>query len=140
MTGLEAINANDGWSIALLGVSIVFSALVILSLTISQLHKVLGMWDNRSVYLNKIKTSRRMEVPEEPDTCVFLPSGIQESARHFQLLVQHLGQPFALPKLLDYADRCGLTRPCSTLNNLIQTGAIVPTGDGYYTWNDKVVV
>lgn len=140
MTGLEAINANDGWSIALLGVSIVFSALIILSLTISQLHKALGMWDNRSTYFKKLKRSNRMEIPEEPETCVFLPQDIHETARHFQLLVMHLGQPFALPKLLENADRCGLHRPHSALNDLLKTEAIIPEGDGYYRWNDKVVV
>ncbi|MEN8212519.1 MAG: OadG family protein [Thermodesulfobacteriota bacterium] len=46
MYGLEAINANNGWSIAVVGVTIVFSGLVMLSFVISQLHKILDLWKN----------------------------------------------------------------------------------------------
>lgn len=48
MYGLEAINANNGWAISVVGVTIVFSGLVMLSLVISQLHKVLAIWEDPS--------------------------------------------------------------------------------------------
>ncbi|MBL0731242.1 MAG: OadG family protein, partial [Desulfosarcina sp.] len=41
MYGFEAISAYNGWSMSIVGVLIVFSGLVILSITISQIHKVL---------------------------------------------------------------------------------------------------
>ena len=43
MYGLEAINANNGWAISVVGVTIVFTGLVMLSFVIAQLHKVLGI-------------------------------------------------------------------------------------------------
>jgi len=36
--GIEAINANNGWAISAVGITIVFSGLVLLSFVIAQLH------------------------------------------------------------------------------------------------------
>ena len=46
MTGLEAISAHNGWNIAIVGISIVFTGLTVLSLTIAQLHKILSFLEN----------------------------------------------------------------------------------------------
>ncbi|MCF6246649.1 MAG: hypothetical protein L3J69_04730 [Desulfobacula sp.] len=48
MYGIEAINANNGWAISIVGITIVFSGLVTLSSVISQLHKVLAIWEDPS--------------------------------------------------------------------------------------------
>jgi hypothetical protein len=44
--GLEAINAHKGWAILVVGVSIVFTGLVTLSALISQLHKLVALYDD----------------------------------------------------------------------------------------------
>ena len=46
MYGLDAIAANNGWAISGVGISIVFSGLCVLSFVISQLHKVLNLWES----------------------------------------------------------------------------------------------
>ncbi|MFP4347267.1 MAG: OadG family protein [Thermodesulfobacteriota bacterium] len=140
MTGLEAISAHNGWSIALVGISIVFTGLLLLSLTISQLHKALDIWERRGAYWERFR-SRGPETTTEPPSergCIYLPPDVKESARQCRLLVEHLGQPFPLPKLLEFSDRCGLNHPHSTINELLLAGVIIPDGEGFYLWNDNV--
>jgi hypothetical protein len=133
LTGLEAISAHNGWNIAIVGISIVFTGLTVLSLTIAQLHKILDFLENGGRKKQKQKT----DMPVEP-VCIILPQDIQESAHHFKLLIDYMGQPFPLPKLLEFAEKCGLKHPHSTLNDLILSGAIEPDDKGYYLWNKNV--
>lgn len=124
-----------------MGISIVFTGLTLLSLTISQLHKALDIWERRGMIWEKFKDrGRKTTGPLPEDECIFLPGDIKESARHYKLIVEHLGQPFPLPKLLEFSDRCGLSKPHSTLNELLQAGVIIPDGEGFYLWNDKVAI
>jgi hypothetical protein len=46
--GLDNIVLNNGWSQAFVGASIVMTGLVILSIAISQIHKLVEFWENRS--------------------------------------------------------------------------------------------
>ncbi len=140
MTGLEAISAHNGWNIAVVGVTIVFTGLTLLSIIISQLHKVLDLWENRGKFggtcevpppgADQEKEIDLSQLPLAPD--------IRESARHVRMLVDRLGEPFSLPRLLESAETCGLMRPHSTLNDLIGAEVIVPDGTGYYFWNSSV--
>jgi len=47
--GFDNITANNGWAIAVIGASIVFAGLVILSFVISQIHRILELWDKRGL-------------------------------------------------------------------------------------------
>ena len=135
MYGLDAISAHNGWAISIVGIFIVFSGLILLSLAISQLHKMLDFWDNREEYRKKFK-QRLSKAPQPPEAMpVFtLPQAVGETARQFKLLVNWLGEPFALPKLLELAQKSGLLRPHAAVNDLIHAGHIVPDGKGYFTW------
>ncbi len=137
MTGLEAIAAHNGWAISAIGITIVFTGLTTLSIIIAQLHKVLRMWDDRAEILKRF--SGKAEKPPEINVCDLpLPGDVKASVRQYRMLVERLGEPFALPKLLDVSIQCGLARPHSALNDLIQAKVIVPDGQGYYTWNQSV--
>ena len=48
MYGLEAINASNGWAMAITGPLIVISGLTILSIIISQLHKLVAIFDKKA--------------------------------------------------------------------------------------------
>lgn len=136
MSGFEAISANNGWEYALLGVCIVFSGLVILSFVISQLHKLLGFWDNRKSLIKTLR-SRRKGPPSqaEPESIpVDHSSTLAEATRHYRMLVDRIGEPFALPKLLSLAEGSGLHRPHAAINDLLQAGVILPDETGYYIW------
>ncbi len=137
MTGLEAISANNGWVISVLGISIVFSGLTLLSITIAQLHKFLDMWERRTDYYDRFKKRfRKTKEQDQLEECSVLPFDITESAKNFKMLADHIGEPFPLPKLLRFAKKCGLAHPHSSLNALILSGAIKPDDEGYYYWNE----
>ncbi len=131
MTGLEAIAHHNGWAIAAVGISIVFTGLTVLSIIISQLHKVLTFWDERKTHYERLKD--RWQKEELPDFA--LAQDIEESARQFRLLTDRLGEHFPLPKLLELAQKCGLAHPHSAMNDLLITKRIVPDGKGYFVWN-----
>lgn len=137
MTGLEAISAHNGWAIAILGISIVFTGLTLLSITIAQLHKVLDLWDRRSGYGQWFKRGSRASLETGGPTP--LPADIADAARVYKLLIEHMGDyPFSLPWILDLAVHRNVARPYSALNDLLLAGIIVPSGDGYYLWNEAV--
>ncbi len=141
MNGLEAIAAHNGWAISVVGVSIVFTGLTLLSLTISQLHKVITFWDDRSRYSQQLRNLWKKEEPRKeeeesiPDSC--LAQDIDEVTRQFKLLTKRIGEPFPLPKLLELSDRCGLFRPHSAINYLLRAKRILPDGKGYFYWNEN---
>lgn len=131
VTGLEAISSHNGWSIAAVGISIVFTGLTVLSIIISQLHKALNFWDERGIRYQQIK--EQWQKKEDTDSCV-LTEDIEESARQFNLLTDRMGEPFSLPKLLELSKKCGM-HPHSAINDLLLKKRIVPDGKGYYSWN-----
>jgi len=138
MTGFEAISANDGWAIALLGVSIVFSGLVSLSLIISQLPKVLQLLEKSKEIFQKEKFVISDNYSEQPG-CNKIQDDldINEVIRNFKMLTSWIGEPFPLPKLLTTAQQRGLVRPHSTINTLLKSGYIIPDGKGYFNWNNN---
>ena len=71
MYGLEAINTANGWAISVVGISIVFSGLVTLSIIISQLHRVLNIWENPSAI--KKFSIKKIRKPEHPENRPALP-------------------------------------------------------------------
>ena len=136
LLGIKAISAQNGWQYAFLGVCIVFSGLILLSFALSQLHKLLNLWENRSSIGQQLKERLKKEAAsEEPDTMQpELSSDLMESKLHYQMLVERIGDPFALPRLLRLAKKSGLHRPYANINELLQAGIILPDKEGYYTW------
>ena len=137
MYGLDAITANNGWHMAALGISIVFTGLILLSFTVAQLHNILRLFDNRDAYCKKIrglfeKNNNKQKVG---DSDLTLPNNIKEAAGQCKLLIERIGEPFSLPRLIELSEKCGMSHPYSTINDLILAGFIVPDGKGYYVWN-----
>ena len=143
MYGLEAINASNGWAISVVGVTIVFTGLVMLSLVIAQLHKVLALWENPSKIKAFFKAKQPKEQPEKlqekqiSDHAIFTENQ-QEVAKQFALLVRTMEDHFSLPRLLHLAQISDLKDPCSNLNKLLKTKIIVPDGSGFFTWDKNM--
>jgi hypothetical protein len=135
--GFEAITAHNGWSMAIAGASIVFSGLVILSLAISQLHKLLTMWENIGNFFNRNKKTSVNSTEEVLD--LNLPerffADINEAARLYHPLVEKLGQPFQLVQLYEVSRKNGFPHPHLTISLLRQAKVLVPEGDGVFFWN-----
>lgn len=135
LKGLEAIAYHNGWNISAAGIFIVFTALVALSFIISQLHKVLMIWEKKEDYLKKAK---KLFAPTKKTTHHYKIKASEtfiESARQFHLLTQSMNDPFSLPKLISLAKKIDLARPFSTVNQLLSERIIVPDGKGYYYWD-----
>lgn len=136
MFDFNAISANNGWAMSLVGVLIVFAGLILLSFAVSQIHKLLQFWDNRDLFMKRLK--RRWQQQDKNNTGLqdkVLPLEVKAAARQFKLLTERLGEPFSLPGLLEFSEKTGLKRPHPMINEMLGAGLIVPDGKGYFVWD-----
>lgn len=122
---------------AIAGASIVFGGLVILALVISQLHKLLAIWENKGNFFNRNKRTSVNSTEEVLDLNLpeRFPSDINEAARLYHPLVEKLGQPFQLVQLYEVSRKKGFPHPHLTISLLRQAKVLVPEGDGVFFWN-----
>lgn len=135
MFGFEAIIAHNGLDISVIGISIVFTGLILLSLAVAQIHKIIELWDKRHRFKKPHKKKEQKEATV-PDLTV--SQDVQRASRQFKLLIEWIGEPFPLPKLLDLSEKCGLSNPHSTINELVKCELIIPDENGYFIWNKQV--
>lgn len=145
MIGFVNISAHDGWAIAGLGITIVFAGLIFLSIVIAQLHKILEMIGHGYNYFQK-KNGRGQKkkflsdadfpklFENEPKPPII--ETMADTIKNYQILTRYIGDPFSLPKLIDLAEKRGLSRPWSTVDKLLGAEIIVPDGNGYFTWKN----
>lgn len=141
MYGLEAINANNGWAISVVGVTIVFSGLVMLSMLISQLYKVLEFYDNPGKFIALFRQQKKESENTTPDREALTQTLTLEHKEIFKqiaLLVRTMEDHFPLPRLLHLARISGLTDPHSHLNLLLELDIIVADQKGYFCWNQDL--
>ena len=120
---------------AVVGATTVFLGLVVLSFVISQIHKILELWENRGKYLNggKKKTpSEKIERPayQEPH----LPTD-KELVSIYRPLVEQLKAPFPLVQLFEKTKEMDLPHPHLSIKSLQEADVLVAQGDGTFTWN-----
>ncbi len=139
MHGLEAINASNGWAISIVGISIVFTGLVVLSFVISQLHKVLALYENPSRIKQFFKTkNQKPSAGTEPVEPVELDDNQKEVSKQFSLLVRTMEDHFSLSRLLHLAKISDIKHPHENLNMLFKIKIIIPDGNGLFTWNKEL--
>ncbi len=140
MYGIEAINAANGWNLSALGILVVFSSLIILSVIISQLHRILAVWDKKEDLLpgamtldgsqikenEKAPSSGREKTIPHPHVC---PGDINEIAAIWAPLVEQLDDPFLLADLYKLAVKNGFPHPHMTIQRLRQENILVPAGN-----------
>lgn len=136
MYGIEAINAHNGWSIAVIGAGIVFTGLVVLSIAISQLHKLLLFWDKRDEFfkLNGRKADEHSDTtsPEQ------FPADIYEVAEIYKPVFAKLGDSFQLADLYAIARKYNFPHPHLTIKEFRQAGIMLPLGDGCFKLNTEL--
>lgn len=137
MNGLEAISSANGWAIAFVGITIVFTGLVLLALFISQLHRLIKAWDERCEYTQRIvgKWKKRKDPLEAQEKAS--QYSVLETARQAKVIIQFLGEPFSLSHLLEIAKSCDMYRPHSSINDLVCHEYILPDGRGFFRWNSE---
>lgn len=131
MYGLEAISAYNGWAMVIIGPLIVMSGLTILSLIISQLHKVVALFDKK----DKQTTEPAVKGRDEISVPKVLPIDISETAEIYQQLIDKLEQPFELSDLYRVAEENNFPHPVLTISRFREVGILEQAGEGVFIWN-----
>ena len=138
MFGIENITNNNGWAMAAVGATIVFSGLVVLSFVISQIHKILQLWEDRENFLDRFKKQAPVDEVEEFDTLIYeerhLPE-VNELIRVYGPLAEKLEGPFKLSELFEIANQADMPHPHLSIQRLQEANVLVAQGDGTFTWN-----
>ncbi len=140
MFGFDNITANNGWSMAVVGTSIVFLGLIILSFVISQIHKVINLWEQKDKFFNRYKKQAQTEKSKKPKAPVAIPRrlpSVKELASIYRPLVEQLKQPFDLLQLFEISNKMDLPHPHLSIKYLQDAGILVPQGDGTFTWDKQ---
>ena len=135
MYGLEAISANNGWAMAITGPLIVMSGLTILSIIISQLHKLVAIFDKKAKQTTEPPDKSKVKSKEEISVPKIFPNDILETAELYQMLIDKLEQPFELSDLYQVAGQNNFPHPILTVYRFREAGILVREGEGSFTWN-----
>ncbi len=137
MYGFENITANNGWAMAFVGATIVFLGLVVLTLVISQIHKILNLWEKRDELFARSKDKSR---PGEAQTVAGpvykqrrLPT-VEELVSIYRPLVEQLKEPFDLVQLYEISNKMDLPHPNLSINRLREAQILIAQDDGTFTW------
>lgn len=138
--GLDAISASNGWAISVVGISIVFTGLVSLSAVISQLHKLVNLFENpgkiKAMFASKPakETGEGMVGAGEKELPV-LTEAQKQVCHQYALLAGTMDDVLSLPGLLHRAELSGLKDPHANISVLLKAGILEADGNGYYCWD-----
>ena len=135
MYGLEAISANNGWAMAIIGPLIVMSGLIILSIIISQLHKLVAIFDKKDKQTTEPPSKSKVKSKDEISVPKILPNDILETAKIYQMLIDKLEQPFELRDLYQVAEQNNFPHPILTVSRLRDAGILISEDEGLFIWN-----
>lgn len=125
MFDFQLITDNNGWAMALVGIMIVMSGLSILAFIISQLHKVIAVFEKKE---KTPGATDSFEVPEK------FPDDMEEVARFYEPLVKQLSGTFSLDQLYALTAENKYPHPHLTIRSFREAGILIPQGDGIFTW------
>lgn len=134
--GFANIAANNGWSMAVLGAGIVMTGLIVLSLAISQIHKLVEIWEKRktkTVGVSDVVTAPVSESPAalEKEIC---PINLDELVALYKPLTDPLGTPFELKALYRVAGETDLPHPHITIRCFREAGLLTMESEGLFVW------
>jgi hypothetical protein len=126
MYGLEAISAHNGWAMAITGAIIVMCGLSVLAFIISQLHKVIGLFEKKKKVAHHL--------PQPPDDKDIL-NDPDATARMYKPLTTGLGESFHLIQLYRIFEKENLPHPHLTIRILREAEYLLPAGEeGLFCW------
>jgi hypothetical protein len=138
--GFENIAANNGWGMAAVGASIVFLGLVVLSFVISQIHKILRLWEERDKFFNRFGKQVPVTGEEKSKSPVYkisrLPA-VTELASIYRPLAEPLGERFELSRLHEISKKMNLPHPHLSIKYLVDADILIAQGDGTFSWNKQ---
>lgn len=134
---------GDSYIMVPLGISIVFAGMVFLSLVIACIPRFLRFWDIRIkntllpylkvVFAEASPETIRSEIVEQKVESTPGRS-VEETLREMS---KQLGHPFKLPELLRLAEKAGIDRPYSQVNNLLLCGTLLGGTNGLFRWKER---
>ena len=125
MIGLEAISAHNGWAMAITGSIIVMCGLSALAFIISQLHKIIGLFE---------KKKKEASSFAHPSTDIDILNDLPVTALLYQPLTAELGDSFPLAELYRIFERESLPHPHLTISALREAEYLLPSGEGLFSW------
>jgi hypothetical protein len=120
---------------AIAGALIVMAGLTVLSIVISQLHKIAAFLEKRVEKRSQKKqaviiTPKGAVVPKPP------AFDIDEAQARLKPLAAELGESFELTNLYELANSGELPHVHLSIRSLRESGIIVPAEDGRFVWRD----
>jgi Na+-transporting methylmalonyl-CoA/oxaloacetate decarboxylase gamma subunit len=134
MFGIDYITNNNGWAMAVVGATTVFVGLAVLSFVISQVHKLLDAWENRSQDKAVAAETPKEKAPARQEQR--LPT-VSELCSIYRPLVEQLQEPFLLTQLFEKSKEMDLPHPHLSIKSLQEANVLVARGDGTFTWNQQ---
>ena len=131
MYGLQAISAHNGWAMAAVGALIVMTGLSMLSLAISQLHKLVAFLEKKE---KKIEKTSDIESGDQIKTLNFPFADLRLAVDQYKLLSSKLGESFELKALFKLFQQCNLPHSHLTIRSFRESGILIPVGEGHFTW------
>ena len=139
MFGFENITNHNGWAIAAAGASIVFMGLVVLCFVISQIHRLLNLWEDREKVMSRFKQQPAAAKPHETVEVDYgdqkLPS-VEQLIEAYRPLIEKLEEPFILSQVFEIANENDMPHPHLSIQRLQEADVLVAQGDGTFTWNE----
>jgi hypothetical protein len=132
--GIQAISDANGWAMAITGAIIVFSGLTILATIISQLHKVIDLFEGKKKQKNKnTKLDKHAKSPGSNK----LGLDIHDIASVYKPLAEQLGQAFQLADLYRLASKRDIIHPHISITRLRNANFLTPGENGLFAWNQN---
>lgn len=128
MFSFELISANNGWAMALAGALIVMTGLSILAFIISQLHRLVAVFEKKEVASVEATPEK---IPEK------FPDSLDKVAALYEPLVKQLPESFGLEALFALTQKNNFPHPHLTIRSLREAGLLVAQGEGQFSWKSN---
>ena len=125
MFSFELITANNGWAMALAGALIVMTGLSVLTFIISQLHRIVDLFEKKEA---APQAAGPVKIPEK------FPDSLVEVAAFYEPLVKQLPEKFGLEALHALTQENNYPHPHLTIRSFREAGILSSLGDGKYSW------
>jgi hypothetical protein len=138
LIGLDAITANNGWAMAATGAVIVMSGLAILSLVLSQLYKIIALFEKQ-----KQSEPDALPAAAAPSTILLkaaeadILNDLDAAARIYKTMTEDQFGTFKLQTLYAKCQHEKIPHPHLTISALRAAGFLVACGDGTYRWEES---
>ena len=136
MYGIQAINAQNGWAMALAGAIIVMCGLSVLSFIISQLHKIVALMENRKAVGDAAGGSDPQPERGPEEEFDHDLSNLSRNFSKYRTVTAKLGDAFAFQDLFALFRDYDFPHPHLTIRSLKEEGFLVPAGQGLYSWKN----